>query len=107
MSQGVVDPVKVTRSAVANAVSIAGLLLTTETLVVDKPAGGGAGRPPATGTPTDDCTTSERPGAPREGCTGPFVRPGAGAGQAERRSSRRSTTKISSRSDSDSPPHTP
>jgi chaperonin GroEL len=29
--------VKVTRSAVQNAASIAGLLLTTETLVVDKP----------------------------------------------------------------------
>jgi chaperonin GroEL len=36
---GIVDPVKVTRSAVANAASIAGLLLTTETLIVDKPAG--------------------------------------------------------------------
>ena len=35
---GVLDPVKVTRSAVANAASIAGLLLTTETLVADKPA---------------------------------------------------------------------
>jgi chaperonin GroEL len=34
---GVVDPVKVTRSAVRNAASIAGMLLTTETLVVDKP----------------------------------------------------------------------
>jgi chaperonin GroEL len=34
---GIVDPVKVTRSAVANAASIAGLLLTTETLVVEKP----------------------------------------------------------------------
>jgi chaperonin GroEL len=34
---GIVDPVKVTRSAVANAASIAGLLLTTETLIVDKP----------------------------------------------------------------------
>ena len=34
---GVTDPVKVTRSAVANAASIAGMLLTTETLVVDKP----------------------------------------------------------------------
>ncbi len=33
---GVIDPVKVTRSALANAVSIASLLLTTETLVVDK-----------------------------------------------------------------------
>jgi len=35
---GILDPVKVTRSAVANAASIAGLLLTTETLVADKPA---------------------------------------------------------------------
>ncbi len=34
---GVIDPVKVTRSALANAASIAALLLTTETLVVDKP----------------------------------------------------------------------
>jgi chaperonin GroEL len=37
-SQGVIDPVKVTRSAVANAGSIAAMLLTTETLVVEKPA---------------------------------------------------------------------
>jgi chaperonin GroEL len=49
---GVVDPAKVTRSAVQNAVSIASLLLTTETLVVDKPeekeeagAAGGHGHP--------------------------------------------------------------
>jgi chaperonin GroEL len=33
----VLDPVKVTRSALANAASIASLLLTTETLVVEKP----------------------------------------------------------------------
>ncbi len=38
LAQGVVDPVKVTRSAVANAASIAGMLLTTESLVVEKPA---------------------------------------------------------------------
>jgi chaperonin GroEL len=38
MAQGVLDPVKVTRSAVQNAASIAGMLLTTETLVVEKPA---------------------------------------------------------------------
>src|SRR5580658_8019632 len=38
MAQGVIDPVKVTRSAVLNAASIAGLLITTETLVVEKPA---------------------------------------------------------------------
>jgi chaperonin GroEL len=36
-ADGVIDPVKVTRSALANAASIASLLLTTETLVVDKP----------------------------------------------------------------------
>ena len=35
---GVIDPVKVTRSALENAASIAGMLLTTETLVVEKPA---------------------------------------------------------------------
>jgi len=43
---GVVDPAKVTRSALQNAASIAGLLLTTETIIADKPepkeaAGGG------------------------------------------------------------------
>ncbi len=37
VGQGVIDPVKVTRSAVQNAASIAGMLLTTEALVVDKP----------------------------------------------------------------------
>jgi chaperonin GroEL len=37
LEAGVVDPVKVTRSALQNAVSIAGMLLTTEALVVDKP----------------------------------------------------------------------
>jgi chaperonin GroEL len=34
---GIIDPAKVTRSAVQNAASIAALLLTTETLIVDKP----------------------------------------------------------------------
>jgi chaperonin GroEL len=37
VAQGVLDPVKVTKSALVNATSIAGMLLTTETLVVDKP----------------------------------------------------------------------
>jgi chaperonin GroEL len=37
LADGVLDPVKVTRSALANAGSIAAMLLTTETLVVDKP----------------------------------------------------------------------
>lgn len=48
IAQGVIDPVKVTRSAVQNAASIAGMLLTTEALVVEKPeeeapAAGGQG----------------------------------------------------------------
>ncbi len=43
---GIVDPVKVTRSALQNAASIAGMVLSTETLIVEKPqkaapAGGG------------------------------------------------------------------
>jgi chaperonin GroEL len=37
VAQGVLDPVKVTKSAVTNASSIAGMLLTTETLIADKP----------------------------------------------------------------------
>lgn len=37
-ADGVVDPVKVTRSAVLNAASVARMVLTTETAVVDKPA---------------------------------------------------------------------
>jgi chaperonin GroEL len=37
-ADGVIDPVKVTRSAVLNAASVARMVLTTETAVVDKPA---------------------------------------------------------------------
>jgi chaperonin GroEL len=44
---GIVDPAKVTRSALQNAASIAAMVLTTECIVVDKPekesAGGGGG----------------------------------------------------------------
>ncbi len=48
IAAGVIDPVKVTRSALTNAASIAALVLTTESLVVEKPekkapAGGGGG----------------------------------------------------------------
>jgi chaperonin GroEL len=43
---GVIDAVKVTRSALQNAASIAALFLTTEAVIVDKPDdGGGAGMP--------------------------------------------------------------
>ena len=46
---GVIDPTKVTRTALQNAASIAGLLLTTEALIVEKKEdknGGSAGGPP-------------------------------------------------------------
>jgi len=43
---GIIDPAKVTRSALQNAASIAALLLTTEALIADKPEeGGGMGMP--------------------------------------------------------------
>lgn len=42
---GIVDPTKVTRSALENAASIASTLLTTESLVADKP------QPPAPAAP--------------------------------------------------------
>ena len=50
---GVVDPTKVTRTALQNAASIAGLLLTTECMITEIPekkeAGGGHGHPPGGG----------------------------------------------------------
>ena len=45
---GIVDPTKVTRSALENAASIASVLLTTESLVADKP------QPPAPAAPAPD-----------------------------------------------------
>jgi chaperonin GroEL len=50
---GVIDPTKVVRSALQNAASVAGLMLTTEALVAEKPKkadkGPGAGGPPGGG----------------------------------------------------------
>jgi len=40
---GVIDPAKVTRTALEDAASIAGLLITTEAMIADKPEKGGAG----------------------------------------------------------------
>jgi len=37
LEQGVIDPVKVVRSALENAASVAGLMLTTEALIADRP----------------------------------------------------------------------
>ena len=46
---GIVDPVKVTRSALENAASIASLILTTETLIVEKPEKKSPAGPPGGG----------------------------------------------------------
>ncbi|EYT55837.1 molecular chaperone GroEL [Leucobacter sp. UCD-THU] len=46
VAQGILDPAKVTRSALQNAASIAGLFLTTEAVVADKPE-------PASAAPAD------------------------------------------------------
>jgi chaperonin GroEL len=40
---GVIDPTKVSRIALRNAASIAGLMLTTEAMIADHPKGNGAG----------------------------------------------------------------
>jgi chaperonin GroEL len=45
LAEGINDPVKVTRSALQNAASIAGLFLTTEAVVAEKPEPAGAAMP--------------------------------------------------------------
>ena len=52
IDNGIIDPTKVTRSAIQNAASVSAMLLTTESIVTDipapeppMPAGGGAGMP--------------------------------------------------------------
>ncbi len=47
IKSGIVDPAKVTRSALQNAASIAAMVLTTETLVADKPEKNPPAMPPA------------------------------------------------------------
>ena len=39
LEDGIIDPVKVTKSALKNASSIANLILTTNCLIVEKPKG--------------------------------------------------------------------
>src|SRR5690606_21060176 len=50
IADGVIDPTKVVRSALQNAASVAGLLLTTEALVAEKPKDD-KGAPAAPGGP--------------------------------------------------------
>ena len=49
VAQGILDPAKVTRSALENAASIAGLFLTTEAVVADKPEPSGPAMDPGAG----------------------------------------------------------
>ncbi|WP_416829650.1 chaperonin GroEL [Ectobacillus polymachus] len=49
LEAGIVDPTKVTRSALQNAASVAAMFLTTEAVVADKPEPAGAGMPDMSG----------------------------------------------------------
>jgi len=55
LAAGVIDPAKVVRTALQNAASVAGLMLTTEALIAEKPkaesAGGGGGGGHSHGAP--------------------------------------------------------
>merc|ERR1712232_1055580 len=51
IAAGIIDPTKVTRTGIVDAASVAGLLTTSESMIVDKPApeGAGGGGPPMGG----------------------------------------------------------
>jgi chaperonin GroEL len=49
VAAGIIDPTKVTRSALQNAASVAGLMLTTETMIADLPSEDGPAMPPMGG----------------------------------------------------------
>ncbi|MFA6346448.1 MAG: TCP-1/cpn60 chaperonin family protein [Syntrophales bacterium] len=46
IAAGVIDPTKVTRFALQNAASVAGLMLTTQCMIADKPEDKSAAMPP-------------------------------------------------------------
>ncbi|MEV0484122.1 MULTISPECIES: chaperonin GroEL [Streptomyces] len=54
IAEGIIDPAKVTRSALQNAASIAALFLTTEAVIADKPEKAGAGAGAGGGMPGGD-----------------------------------------------------
>jgi chaperonin GroEL len=49
VKQGVIDPAKVVRTALQDAASVAGLLITTEAMVADKPKKKAPAMPPGGG----------------------------------------------------------
>ena len=63
--QGVIDPVKVTKAALGNAASIAAMVLTTDSAIVEKPAEeehahNGAGTTPTATRTAGTATATER-----------------------------------------------
>ena len=51
VEDGIVDPAKVTRSALQNAASVASMVLTTESIVADKPEPAAPAMPAGGGMP--------------------------------------------------------
>merc|ERR1712176_16005 len=49
IAAGIIDPTKVTRTGIVDAASVAGLLTTSESMIVDKPQEGGAAAAPPMG----------------------------------------------------------
>ena len=54
VKEGVIDPVKVTRSALENAVSVGGMILTTEALITERPQPAAPAMPNMDGMGMDD-----------------------------------------------------
>ena len=93
LEAGVVDPVKVTKAALANAASVAALVLTTQSAVVEKPRGGrtttatGTATAPAVtctdaGTPVSSTSTNSPAATTSRGAVSlPDVGPNGGTGQ--------------------------
>ena len=54
IAEGIIDPAKVTRSALQNAASIAALFLTTEAVIADKPEKAAPAGDPTGGMPGGD-----------------------------------------------------
>jgi hypothetical protein len=76
VSEGILDPAKVTRSALQNAASIAALFLTTEAVVADKPEKAPAGMPGGDGGMGGRDFWVLRSTAPPQHREGPRLRPG-------------------------------
>jgi chaperonin GroEL len=61
---GVIDPTKVVRTALQNAASVAGLMLTTEAMIADAPRPAPARPPPSPCRSSSACSSRQRPPSP-------------------------------------------